>query len=116
MTDRPPRLRPLPPDVIENAAVAGAGPTEAELVARLRLALATLPRAERAAAIVAFGLDEGTPGVGMHLDLDEEDAEALVRSALQLLRGALADVDLDEAQMYARLVGRRPGPAHGDMQ
>lgn len=111
---RPPRLRPVPREVVEQLAVAGEGPGEAELVARLQQALADLPAAERAAAVVAFGLDEGAAGVAVDLDLSGEDAEALTRSAVQLLRGALADVDLDEAQVYARLTGRRTPAAPGD--
>jgi hypothetical protein len=62
---------------------------------------------ERAAAVVAFGLDEGSSGVATELGLSAEDAEALSRSALQLLRGALSDVELDECDAYARLRRRR---------
>jgi hypothetical protein len=41
------------------------------------------------------------------LGLSEPEADALTRSAVQLLRGALADVDLDEPQVHARLEQRR---------
>ena len=80
--------------------------SEAELLDRLERALAALPPAERSAAVVAFGMDEGTAGVAMELELSEEDAEALSRSALQLLRGALADCDLDEPRIHPRVARR----------
>ena len=81
-------------------------------MARLYEALATLPPAERAAAVVAIGLDEGAVGVAMELGIDPEDADAVTRNALQLLRGALADIDLDEplrrsSVAAARAVERR---------
>jgi DNA-directed RNA polymerase specialized sigma24 family protein len=114
MTDhRPPRLRPLPREVIENSPAGGAALGEDDLAMRLREALASLPQSERTAAIVAFGLDEGTSGVADQLELSEEDADAITRNALQLLRGALADVDLDDDQIYARLARRRRLPARG---
>ena len=86
--------------------------SDTELVARLYEALATLPPAERAAAVVAIGLDEGPVGVAIELGVDPEDADAITRNALQLLRGALADVDLDEPAFYGRLERRRGGCAH----
>ena len=72
------------------------GVSDEELVARLYEALACLPSEERAAAVVAFGLGEGSAGVAEELDIPESDADALTRNALQLLRAALADVDLDD--------------------
>lgn len=84
---------------------------DAELIARLYEALATLPPAERAAAVVAIGLDEGPVGVAMELGVEPEDADAITRNALQLLRGALSDVDLDEPQFFGRLERRRGGGA-----
>lgn len=110
---KPPRLRPLPRDVVENAASTGSPLGEPDLAMRLYDALAALPPTERAAAIVAFGLDEGAAGVAGHLELNAEDAEAVTRSALQLLRAALADVDLDEDAAFARIARRRRDPEAG---
>jgi hypothetical protein len=111
--DRPPRLRPISPGTIANNVSSTEGLSDTELIARLYEALATLPPAERAAAVVAIGLDEGPVGVAIELGLDPEDADAVTRNALQLLRGALADVDLDEPAFYGRLERRRgqAGPA-----
>jgi DNA-directed RNA polymerase specialized sigma24 family protein len=106
-TDRPRRLRPLSSGAIENAAVSERGSSDAELYQRLEEALAALPRDERAAAMVAFGLAEGSSGVAGRLGLSDEDAEALSRSALQLLRGALGDLDPDAPDVPARLSRRR---------
>lgn len=88
-------------------AAASEGVFEAELLDRLEQALAALPAAERSAAVVAFGLAEGSAGVAAELTLSAEDAEALSRSALQLLRGALADLDVDEPQVHPRVARRR---------
>lgn len=107
---KPPRLRPLPREVVESIPHGGGGPGDAELHERVREALAILPQAERAAAVVAFGFDEGAGGVAKELDLSDADAEALSRSALQLLRGALVDVDLDDPDVYARVARRRRLP------
>jgi hypothetical protein len=110
--ERPPRLRPLSPGTIANNVGSADGLTDEELIARLYDALATLPEAERAAAVVAIGLDEGAVGAAMELGIDPEDADAVTRNALQLLRGALADVDLDEPAYFGRLERRRgAGPA-----
>jgi DNA-directed RNA polymerase specialized sigma24 family protein len=98
----------MSPGTIADNVRSSDGLSDEELVARLYEALATLPPAERAAAVVAFGLGEGAPGVAEELGLDEGDAEALTRNALQLLRGALADVDLDEP-VYFGLLERRRG-------
>ena len=81
--------------------------SDEELVARLYEALADLPPAERSAAVVAFGLGEGAVGVAEELGIDPADADALTRSALQLLRGALGDVDLDDPAFFGRLERRR---------
>ncbi len=92
---RPSRVRAMPPDEIDARA---SGPTEAEaeLVHRLERALALLPAAERTAVIAAIGFGGGSVGAAMELGLDPHDtadAEALTQSGLQLLRGALADLD-----------------------
>ena len=104
---RPPRLRPMAPGTIADNVRASEGVSDEELVARLYDALATLPPAERAAAVVAFGFDEGSGGVANELGMAPEDADALTRNALQLLRGALGDVDLDDPVYYGRLERRR---------
>ncbi|HVS68191.1 MAG TPA: hypothetical protein VHE56_06540 [Mycobacteriales bacterium] len=106
-SDRPPRLRPISPGTIADNVSAPEGIDDAELVALLYDALATLPPPERAAAMVAIGLGEGAAGVAVELDLDPADADALTRNALQLLRGALADLDLDEPAYFGRLERRR---------
>jgi DNA-directed RNA polymerase specialized sigma24 family protein len=110
---RPPRLRPVPPETADHA-MSPTGPTaDAELLDRLGTALAALPPAERRAAVLAFGFDEGSDGVAAAFDISTEDADALTRNALQLLRGAMADADVDEGELFARLTsGRRTaGPA-----
>jgi hypothetical protein len=111
--DRPPRLRPISPGTIADNVSSTEGLSETELVARLYEALASLPPAERAAAVVAIGLDEGPVGVAIELGMEPADADAVTRNALQLLRGALADVDLDEPAFFGRLERRRgsAGPA-----
>jgi DNA-directed RNA polymerase specialized sigma24 family protein len=96
--------------VVENIPHDGIGLSDPELHERVREALASLPPAERAAAVVAFGFDEGPEGVAVELDLSDVDADAITRSALQLLRGALRDVDLDDPQVYARVARRRRSP------
>jgi DNA-directed RNA polymerase specialized sigma24 family protein len=104
---RPPRLRPIAPGTIADNVRASEGVSDEELVARLYDALADLPPAERAAAVVAFGLGEGHHGVAEELGIDADDADALTRNALQLLRSALGDVDLDDPVFYGRLERRR---------
>ena len=106
-TDRTPRLRPIAPGTIADNVAAPEGVDDTALIARLYDALATLPPAERAAAVVAIGLGEGAAGVAVELDLEPVDADALTRNALQLLRGALADIDLDEPAYFGRLERRR---------
>jgi hypothetical protein len=86
--DRPPRLRPISPGTIANNVSSTEGLSDTELIARLYEALATLPPAERAAAVVAIGLDEGPVGVAIELGLEPEDADAVTRNALQLPRRA----------------------------
>jgi DNA-directed RNA polymerase specialized sigma24 family protein len=97
----------MAPGTISDNVRASEGASDEELVARLYDALAALPPAERAAAVVAFGFSEGSGGVAEELGLDVDDADALTRNALQLLRGALGDVDLDSPVYYARLERRR---------
>ena len=108
-SDRPrtPRLRPISPGTIADNVRASEGVCDEELVARLYEALAALPPAERAAAVVAFGLAEGHHGVADELGIDADDADALTRNALQLLRGALGDIDLDDPAFFGRLERRR---------
>ena len=89
--DRPPRCRPLPPHVVEAVAAAQDGVSETELLDRLDRALAGLPPNERTAVIAAYAYGEGPVGATMETELDPEDADALARSGLQLLRAALAD-------------------------
>jgi DNA-directed RNA polymerase specialized sigma24 family protein len=97
----------MAPGTIADNVRASEGVSDEELVARLYDALAELPPAERAAAVVAFGLGEGHHGVADELGIDPEDADALTRNALQLLRAALGDVDLDDPVYYGRLQRRR---------
>src|SRR3954454_5347833 len=100
---RGPRLRPISPGTIADNVSASEGVTDDELVARLYEALAALPPAERAAAVVAFGLGEGHAGDAEELGIDPEDADAPTRNALPLLRGALGDVSLDDPAFSVRL-------------
>lgn len=106
-SDRTPRLRPISPGTIADNVKAPEGIGDAELTARLYEALSALPPAERAAAVVAVGYGEGAAGVAVELDLEPADADALTRNAIQLLRGALADVDLDESAYFGRLERRK---------
>lgn len=96
MTERPPRCRPLPPSVIGGVADPAPTTSRAELLHRLELALAELPAAERTAVVAAHGYGEGAVGAAVELDMDSGDADALTRNAVQLLRGALADLDPDD--------------------
>lgn len=107
---RVPRLRPIPAEVIEGAAARAEGTSDAELLDRLETALASLPPEERAAAVVAFGYDEGSDGVAEELNLPPREAAALASSALQLLRGALDDLEPEDGDRFLRLVGRRRIP------
>jgi DNA-directed RNA polymerase specialized sigma24 family protein len=94
MTDRsgPSRIRTMPPHEVDQHRAAD-GSHEAELVFRLEQALATLPEAERTAVVSAVGFAGGSVGAAMELGLEIEDADALTRNGLQLLRAALADLD-----------------------
>ncbi|MCU1622150.1 MAG: hypothetical protein JWL79_995 [Frankiales bacterium] len=92
MTERPSRVRCMPPHEVDSH-VPSVLSHEAELVARLEQALATLPDAERTAVIAAIGYAGGSVGAAMELGLEVDDADALTRNGLQLLRGALSDVD-----------------------
>jgi DNA-directed RNA polymerase specialized sigma24 family protein len=106
----------MPPSALANVAHSERDETLEE---RLWAALTDLPPDERAAAMICFGLAEGSTGVAVELDLPEEDAEALARSALQRLRGALGDVEVDEPELFATLrKGRRrtSEPGGGDTE
>jgi len=95
--DRPPRCRPLPPHVVDAVRDGAPAVSEAALLDRLEHALAALPSAERAAVVAAVGYGEGPVGAAMEVELEPEQADALARSGLQLLRAALADLsDLSE--------------------
>jgi DNA-directed RNA polymerase specialized sigma24 family protein len=117
---RTPRLRPIAPGTIADNVRASEGVSDTELVARLYEALADLPPDERAAAVVAFGMGEGHEGVAEELGLDPDDADALTRNALQLLRGALDDIDLNDPAFFGTLERRkghrtaRPDPSSAD--
>jgi DNA-directed RNA polymerase specialized sigma24 family protein len=97
----------MAPGTIADNVRASEGVSDEELVARLYDALADLPPAERAAAVVAFGFSEGAGGVADELGIPVEDADALTRNALQLLRSALGDIDLDDSVFFGRLERRR---------
>ncbi len=94
-TPRPPRLRLLPPGAVDQVVDGAPGTSRAELVHRLELALAALPPAERMAVVAAHGFDGGAVGAAMELEVENDEADALVRSGLQLLRAALAGLDDD---------------------
>jgi DNA-directed RNA polymerase specialized sigma24 family protein len=104
---RAPRLRPIAPGTIADNVRASEGVSDTELVARLYEALADLPPEERAAAVVAFAMGEGHEGVAAELGIDPDDADALTRNALQLLRGALDDVDLNDPAFFGTLERRK---------
>jgi DNA-directed RNA polymerase specialized sigma24 family protein len=108
---RPPRCRPLPPEVLAAVRAVAVGTPDAELFERLEDALATLPDAERAAVVTALGYAEGPVGAAIELGLPLADATSLVDSGLQLLRGALADVEPDTRAVHGVLERtRRSGP------
>ncbi len=93
MTERgPSRVRTMAPADVDSHAAAHAD-QDAELVRRLEVALASLPDAERTAVVAAIGLAGGSVGASMVRGRVGEDADALTRNGLQLLRGALADID-----------------------
>ena len=93
--ERKPRCRPLPPAYVAQVADTTPGTSRAELLDRLEAALAALPAAERTAVVAAHGYGEGPVGAAVELDMDSEDADALTRNALQLLRAALSGLDDD---------------------
>ncbi len=107
-TSRPRRPRLLAPGTADRAVSAEPGVPDSELLERLEEVLAALPAEERAAAVVAFGMAEGPAGVAAELGLSVEDADALTRSALQLLRGGLADLEPGSGELHPRLRRRRP--------
>lgn len=89
---RPSRPRALTPDQVDaHAAVEPSH--EAELVLRLEQALAALPETERVAVVSAIAYAGGSVGAAMELGLEVDAADAVTRNGLQLLRGALADLD-----------------------
>ena len=90
-TERPPRLRPLPPHVVDAVRDTTPAVSEAALLDRLERALHALPAPERAAVVAAVGYGEGAVGAAMEVELDPEQAEALARNGLQLLRAAVLD-------------------------
>lgn len=90
--NRPSRARTMSPAEVDTH-VAAAADQEAELVRRLELALSALPDAERTAVVAAIGFAGGSVGAAMELGLEVEDADALTRGGLQLLRAALSDLD-----------------------
>ena len=107
MPDRPHRPVPLPPDVVSAVGDFAAGTTsDAELLERLESALRLLPAAERNAVLAAHADDTGVAKVAATYDLSQEDADALTRSALQLLRGALADIEPEAAPAYGTVTRR----------
>jgi len=93
--ERKPRCRPLPPAFVAQMADTAPETSRAELLDRLDRALASLPQAERMAVVAAHGYAGGAVGAAMELDVDNEEADALARSGLQLLRAALAGLDDD---------------------
>jgi DNA-directed RNA polymerase specialized sigma24 family protein len=86
---RPPRCRPVPPNVAEQVHAVDPHGSEAALLHRLELALAALPEDERRAVVAAHGYAEGAMGAAVETGHTPADAEALARSGLQLLRAAL---------------------------
>lgn len=90
--ERPSRVRSMAPQEVDAHAAVEAS-HEAELVLRLEQALASLPEPERVAVVSAIAFAGGSVGAAMELGLEIDDAEALARSGLQLLRAALADLD-----------------------
>jgi DNA-directed RNA polymerase specialized sigma24 family protein len=92
VSERPSRIRTMPPQEVDAHPAVSAS-HEAELVHRLELALAQLPEAERTAVVAAIGFAGGSVGAAMELGLEIDDADALTRGGLQLLRAALSDLD-----------------------
>ena len=92
MGERPSKARTMPPHQVDAHAALESS-HEAELVLRLEQALASLPEPERIAVVSAVGYAGGSVGAAMELGLELDDADALTRNWLQLLRAALADLD-----------------------
>jgi DNA-directed RNA polymerase specialized sigma24 family protein len=92
----------MPPDVVAAVADPTADTTPpAELLERLESALRLLPAAERRAVLAVHADGGGVAEVAATLGLSAEDADALTRSAVQMLRGALADLEPDAGPGYA---------------
>ncbi|MCU1672065.1 MAG: hypothetical protein JWN77_178 [Frankiales bacterium] len=91
--ERTPRCRPLPPTSVAQVIDPAPAVSRAELLDRLERALAELPDAERTAVVAAHAYGGGAIGAAMELGLEGEDAEALTRNALQLLRASLAGLE-----------------------
>ena len=90
---RPPRLRMLPPHVVDAVRDQAPPESEAALLDRLERALRALPAAELAAVVAAVGYSEGPVGAAMEVELDPEQADALAREGLRQLRDAMADLE-----------------------
>jgi DNA-directed RNA polymerase specialized sigma24 family protein len=86
---RTPRCRPVPPSVAEAVQALVPDSSEAALLDRLDRALAALPPEERAAVVAAHGYGEGAAGAAIETGHQLDDADALARSGLQLLRASL---------------------------
>lgn len=101
---RPRRPVPLPPEVVSEVGDVTDGTTpDAEMLERLESALRLLPAAERRAVLTAHAAGQGVEGVAEAMHLTDEDADALTRSAVQLLRGALADLEPESAPDYGSI-------------
>ena len=100
---------PLPPEVVADVGDGTLDATaEAELLERLEAALRLLPAPERRAVLAAHASgDAGVAAVAEALGLSPDDADALTRSALQLLRGALADLEPEPPPAYGSVERRR---------
>ena len=111
---RPRRPVALPPEVVALVGdVAGEHTPEAELLERLESALRLLPAAERRAVLTAHAsADASVADVAAAMDLSSEEAAALTRSGVQLLRGALADLDPEPKPDYGTLRGPGAAPKH----
>jgi DNA-directed RNA polymerase specialized sigma24 family protein len=81
----------VPPSVAEAVQAPAPDGSEAALLSRLEDALAGLPPEERAAVVAAHGYGEGAVGAAIATGHTTEDADALTRNALQLLRAAMDD-------------------------
>ena len=98
----------MPAVLLDEVAATHPGTPDSELFDLLDDALAQLPSAERAAVMTAYGYGEGSAAVADDLGLDAEEAEALSRNALQLLRGALAEAEPDERGRFPRHSAKKP--------